>query len=518
MKISYADGRFTCHCSFQEKDAARAAGFQWNMEERVWFTSKVAVAARLRSHFDATSEKELSRLSIAWAPWTGRFVFPEGLRPEPFQLKGARWSIERNRSYNAFRPGLGKTVIAALVQNVTDGASLYICPPYMVENVDEEWRKWTFEVPYCEPKRASFGPFDVAWPPDVWVYPDTRLYVMKTQNGREILRLHPELMDWIVSHKTRGNPLTLFIDEAHRYKSEAAKRTKAIFELAKAFDKVVYLSGTPMPNRPIELWPVLSNSAPETIDYMGWEEYGRRYCAGFRNGYGWDFTGASNVEELATRVQKNFMYSLKKEDALTLPPITEELLLVGKNLPPKVAELDRQILKAFSPNDLMGYLAPNDHLATYRKELGTLKVPAAVAYIQNLLVDTDEALLVFAIHKNVIRMLAEKLKKHLPIVVTGDVDPRARQSMVEEFQRNEKRRVFLANIQAGGTGFTLTKATRVIFVEFSYAPADNDQARDRAHRMGQTSSVLVQYLCYKNSVDRSVIETILRKKKSTVLL
>lgn len=518
MKVTHADGRFICHCTFHEKDEARRAGFHWDMEEKIWFTRKVSVAAGLRSHFDASAVKELSRLSISWAPWSGRFVYPPLLTPKDFQLKGAVWSLERNRSYNAFRPGLGKTVTAALVQNVTDGATLYVCPPYLVDSVTEEWRKWTFEAPYAEPKRASFGPFDVEWPPPVWVYPDTMLYTVREEKGREILSLHPELMDWITSHRKLGHKLTLFVDEAHRFKSETAKRTKAVFELARAFDKVVFLSGTPMPNRPIELWPVISNCAPETIDYMAWEEYGKRYCAGYRNGYGWDFSGASNVEELAERVQKNFMFSLKKEDALKLPAITEELLLVGQNLPAKVAELDRFVLKAFSPEDLMGHLAPNEHLSTYRRELGLLKVKPAVSFVQNLLTDTDDSVLVFAIHKGTIRKLAEGLKKFKPIVVTGDVAARERQAMVDEFQQDPERRLFLANIQAGGTGYTLTKARRVLFVEFSWSDADNQQARDRAHRIGQEQPVLAQYLVYKNSVDRTVIETVLRKRKSTVLV
>lgn len=544
LKVTYADGRFICHSAERdERNRAKSAGFQWDRERNELFTSKVLVAAKLRDHMDATSVKELSRQSISWSPWLGRFVYPAGLTPREHQFTGARWALERNRSYIAHEPGLGKTITASLIQNVTDGAALYLCPPYMVDNVDEELKKWTFEMPYAEPSRASFGPCDPEWPPPLWIYPDSMLFQtewleapadgpltppkgciivgwkkMKGKRVLEVFRMHPEIRAFIKAHKELGHKLTLFVDEAHRFKSEFAKRARSLFALTRLFDKIVYLSGTPMPNRPIELWPVLSNSAPETIDYMSWEDYGRRYCAGYRNGFGWDFSGASNVEELAAKVQKNFMHSLSKEEALDLPPLTEELLLIGKNLTPKVAQMDREVLRQFSPDDLMGHIAVNDHLATYRKELGILKAPHAVSFINNLLTDTDEAILIFAIHKEVIRKLAEGLKKHHPIVVTGSVDVRERQAMVDEFQRNPRRRLFMANIQAGGTGYTLTKATRALFVEFSWSGADNDQARDRIHRIGQTSSVLAQYMVFKNSVDRRVIEAVLRKQKSTRLM
>jgi SNF2 family DNA or RNA helicase len=73
----------------------------------------------------------------------------------------------------------------------------------------------------------------------------------------------------------------------------------------------------------------------------------------------------------------------------------------------------------------------------------------------------------------------------------------------------------IGNYKAMGVGFTLTRATRVIFVEYSWNPAENEQAADRAHRIGQTETVFVQYMVYKDSVDKKVIERILKKREGS---
>ncbi len=97
-------------------------------------------------------------------------------------------------------------------------------------------------------------------------------------------------------------------------------------------------------------------------------------------------------------------------------------------------------------------------------------------------------------------------------MITGDVLKAKRQPLVDEFQKNPKRRLLIGNIEACGLGFTLTKATRVLFVEFSWVDGQNGQASDRAHRIGQNQSVLVQYVVLKDSFDRQRMETLLRKR------
>lgn len=403
----------------------------------------------------------------------------------PFQETAIQWALSRDKSYLALDPGLGKTIIAASIARALPNIHVYyICPPFLVKNTQYEFDKW---APGTK----------------LTIIPDSKLHTF---------HYAPEQDDEI-----------LFLDEAHRVKSDSARRTKAFFKLAEFFTKIVYLSGTPVPNRPMELFTILKHSAPETIQGMDKFDYGMRYCAGFQRRIGtgqrvWDFTGASNVPELATKVKKNFMLRMRKEDVLKeLPPKTEEVVIIGEDLTPALTQMDKQILKILPAKDLIkgAFFSEDLHISTYRKELGLLKAEASIKYIKYLLTETEENILVFAHHKAVIEKLKEEMAEYDPVVISGETKIGDRNDLVQTFQNQKEHRLFIGNILAAGVGFTLTKATRVIFVEFSWVPGDNIQASDRAHRIGQKNNVLVQYLVYKNSIDRTVIEAILNKQQTT---
>lgn len=517
MNIEYKSGQFICRCSFEERGLPKDAGFFWDPLNKIWYTTHYGSAARLEAYLNDEARTILSKKRLRIDSWTGPLSVPRTEKLLPFQETAVRFALSRNRSYLALDPGLGKTPIAAVTAATLNHfkpiAGIYICPPFLALNTEAEFSKWAPELPIAPFKSGKHSWF--------MVLPDSILH-------REVIQ--DEIRKFTKQVKSMGYHTVLFVDEAHKFKNDSASRTASLFGpkdrpggLAALFDRVVYLSGTPMPNRPIELFPVLSHSAPQTIDYMNRFEYGVKYCAAFENKWGWDFSGASNIDELAKNVLGSFMLRYKKKEVLKdLPPKTEEMVLLDGTLTPRLAKMSHVILEKFSPEDLMKnqiqlYLETDTlHLATYRRELGVIKAKNAARYIEYLLTEyEDESILVFAIHKEVVAILKQELSDHSPLVVTGDTRMELRNAMVQEFQSHPKRRLFIGNIQAAGTGFTLTKATRVVFVEFSWVPADNDQASDRAHRIGQSENVLVQYLVYKNSVDKAVIETVLRKKKVT---
>lgn len=473
MRVKFLEKVFVCECKYSERETPKAAGFRWHPGDKRWYTPTYTVAARLREHFDESARIELHRKLLTVTPWSGDVPFPPTETPLQFQLDAVRFALERNRSYLALDPGLGKTICAAIISNALKLPAVYICPPFLLKNVDAEMKRW------CTGKMPI-------------VFPDTQL-----ENF----------------HSTTNK--LLFVDEAHRFKNDASQRTKFLFnKILPLFDKVVFLSGTPMPNRPIELFPVLSHAAPETIDNMSKFEFGRKYCAGYKGKWGWDFSGASNVKELAAQVMGKFMLRLKKEDVLKeLPPKTHEMVFLSGDLPPSVTEFDKKILGENSGEDVMKAALGEDHIASYRRELGLAKVPHAVEYLDFILESTDESVLVFAIHKDVIHQMAHALRKYTPFIITGEVKTDYRQDIANAFQ-NGKSRVLLLNIQAGGIGFNLTRANRVVFVEFSWVPGENDQASDRAHRIGQKDNVLCQYLVYRDSIDAKVLESNFRKRKT----
>lgn len=521
MRVVFTSGTFKCRCAFESRHIPKEAGFRWDNNFKVWFTHDYGVASRLEPYLDDTAKQELAKVRLRVDTWTGGISVPPSEKLMDFQENAVLFALSRNRSYLGLDPGLGKTPIAAVItqtlfNHLPNGISvLYICPPFLTRNTEMEFNKWApaVDVGHFPSRGQELIPHQMEIVPDSIILRD---------------EVQEAIQDFAARAEKLGRTTVLFVDEAHRFKNHQARRTQALFGgqkkigIASMFSKVVYLSGTPMPNRPIELFPVLNHSAPQTIHHMNWFEYAHKYCAAYETEWGWDYSGSSNLEQLVSQVVGTFMLRYRKADVLTsLPPKTEEMVVLSENMNPRLTKLSKEILSTLSPHDLMkGSISvqlgkDQLHLSTYRKELGIHKASACADFIKFLLEETDEAILVFAIHKEVIAYLNQELLKFNPLVITGDTRMEVRHEYVKTFQIDPTRRVFIGNIQAAGTGLTLTKATRVVFAEFSWVPSDNDQASDRAHRIGQQDNVFVQYLVYENSVDKAVIGTVLRKKKVT---
>lgn len=498
MKISFSHGKFICAKGWGPRtDAAlKIAGFEFDVEKKAWVTPRLRTAIRFKKHFAVSAQNYMNARLLKIKPWTGSLSVPRGFKLKDFQEEAAIFALSRNKSYLALDPGLGKGVIAAVIARTLRGPVFYVCPPALVENVKAELEKWSV--------------------PHYYIIPDSTVH--RSEVYRHIKKTIALCMGY-----SCGDPL-LVVDEAHRFKTITALRarhmfgTKKIPGIQQLFDRQVWMSGTPLENRPIELYPVLSKVAPETIDFMNMNEYGKKYCAGFEemdfNGNPeWNYKGASNMDELSQRVKKTFMLRLRKEDVLKeLPPKQREIILLGKN-PPQLLKMERAALAEHSPKDLVREKM-SSNLSRYRHQLGLLKVKPAAEYIRTVLEGTIDPLIVFAYHQDVIALLAEKLKDYKPLTITGNDSREQKQRIVSQFQDGESP-LLIANYLAGGLGFTLTRAPGAIAVEWSWVPGQNEQFEDRIHRIGQMMPVWIHYLVYQNSLDRTLLETNFRKKRVT---
>lgn len=529
---------FIFHCDYLNRHLAKNAGLKWNIYDRRWWTRDAGVAEGLREYADESAKEELEKTVLRVEPWPAPLTpVPECLELLPHQVGAIQYALARNRCYLGMDPGLGKTIVAARVFEELSRAQsgtrcIYACPPFLVQNVIREFKKWAPHAQVGAPRVVrGKKEFPNAQLFNVFLLPDSLLSVSNPEPILEACR----------AFMSDATTRLLFVDEAHRFKNETTGRTRTLLgsrsvprPLISCADRIIYMSGTPMPNRPMELYPILSRSAPGTIHGLSHHQFGVRYCSAHRTSFGWDYSGASNVDELAKRVIGPFMLRQKKE-LLNLPAKIEEVFtLDAVRLPSDAAKLDAALAKVFEAPSasagaisdeallkrVLAFNADKDageelHVATYRRLLGEAKVPAAIEYLYSILEDSpDEAILVFALHRSVIQELEQGLKKFYPLVVTGDTPVKDRQAIVNAFQEQPLHRVFLGNIQAAGIGFTLTRATRVVFAEYSWVPGENDQASDRAHRIGQKNTVLVQYLVHPHSIDTKVIETLLRKRKT----
>lgn len=504
-KLIVKDGLFCFVGAFGDRDKARKAGFRWDTARKAWVTSEMAAAVRLRSIAVGRAKTILERATLRIEPWLSPLPpTPEGKTLFKHQLEAIRFALGRSRSYLGLDPGLGKTACAAVIAAAVKRTTIYVSPPFLVRNIVREFANWAPQLTTTVVQTAK--PFDIT--ADVFVVPDTLLT--------------RDVVDDITALTAPG---LVIVDEAHRFKNVQAQRTQALFGyrtmpgLVTGVPRHVYMSGTPMPNRPIELYAVLRAAAPETIDFADMNEYGQRFCGGYWDGRAWDFSGASNLPDLAVKViapTGPFMIRMKK-DLLQLPPKIEEIFLLSENASAEILELDKKVAREadFSGGvPRIHHENKDSHQAVYRRLLGEAKAKAILPYLKSLLEEGDEALLVFAYHKDAVRILEEGLAAFDPLVITGATPTAGRQDLVNEFQNNPRRRLFIANYLAAGTGFTLTKARRVVFVEFSWVPGDNDQAGDRTHRIGQTRSVLVQFVVYDKTLDNRVIETLIKKRRA----
>ena len=192
------------------------------------------------------------------------------------------------------------------------------------------------------------------------------------------------------------------------------------------------------------------------------------------------------------------------------------------DLPPKTSipidlEMNKAVdalLKRESELDItVEYLMENPAVpiggyATFRRELGILKIDTAKQHINNLR-DQQIDVVIFCYHKEVADTLAKFYKTE---ALTGDMAPTKRQIKVDSFQRDGG--VIIGTYGGMGTGFTLTRSSHVVLVELDYSPQMIEQATDRCHRIGQSETVSVYSLLWKKGLERQLYQKL--KSKSRV--
>lgn len=274
---------------------------------------------------------------------------------------------------------------------------------------------------------------------------------------------------------------------------------------------LIALTGTPVLNRPAEIFPLLRAVRPD--EYQNFFAFAKRYCDAHPGSFGWDFSGCSNVEELRGKLQDVMVRREKANVLKDLPAkrrVTIEVELSNAKDYRAAARRERDNLEdAFDKRDAGAALVVLNRL---RRMAGWGKVEAAQEWVENFLLGGGQ-LIVFAHHKDVLDALRGELAKaSVPTVrVDGDVPVKERQAAVDAFQAGQAR-VFLGTPGAAGVGLTLTAASDVLFVEREWTPAVEEQAEDRAHRIGQEESVTAWYLTASDSIDAKFAQLVEKKR------
>jgi SWI/SNF-related matrix-associated actin-dependent regulator of chromatin subfamily A-like protein 1 len=307
----------------------------------------------------------------------------------------------------------------------------------------------------------------------------------------------------------------LILDEVHYTKTPSAKRTKAIKMLKKSIPHLIALSGTPIINRPIEAYTVLSMLDPTMPSYF---KYAQRYCGARHNGFGWDFNGASNTEELHTRLTSTIMIRRKKADVLIdLPDKLYSFVPLELKNPKNYRKAESNFIAWIAENKgadaakKAGNAEALVEIETLKQVAIAEKMEAAIEWIQNFL-EVDGKLVVFANHRSVIEELA-KTFPDISVKLDGSTPAKERQAVVDRFQNDDSCRLFIGNIQAAGIGITLTAASNVAFLELPWTPGALVQTEDRCHRIGQKDTVNIHYLLSSGTIEEEIAQMLDSKRK-----
>lgn len=390
----------------------------------------------------------------------------------PYQWSGVDFLARRDRAYLADEMGLGKTVQAIVAaSHINPGYVCVVCPASVQENWRREWKEW-------------YPHFDGG---------------MNIVSYAKLIRqpiLKPLPPDSLV-----------ILDEAHYCKSPGAKRTRAALQLAAEAERAWLLSGTPMPNDPRELWPIMKYLWPEIPLKFGIRtayDWMDKWCVWTQSDYGYRVWGTKpEAKKELGPLLKTFMLRRRlSEVALDLPPLRTTVQYLDRD--PRVAE------------EIETYADVQDnpeHMSTLRRLLGEYKAPKiARILVEELQYDPDLSMVVLYHHKKTGEVLRKAfynagIKK---AGFDGSTPALVRQAEIDTFQEG-KARVFLAQQEAAGTGITLTRASEIVLVEPSWSPAENDQAIKRIHRIGQTIPCRARLFAVPDSLDEALVGTLARK-------
>ena len=313
-------------------------------------------------------------------------------------------------------------------------------------------------------------------------------------------------------------PSVLIADEVHYIKNNAAKRTKTFKKLAKICPHLIGLSGTPIENRPVEIYNIVNLIDPNFMpNFM---KFVHKFCGARHNGFGWDYSGATNTQELHNKLTSSIMLRRLKKDVLKdLPPKLSSFVPIALDNRAEYFEAEQNFIK-YIKETKGAEKAKKAASAQALTEVSLLKQLAVAGALKNSIewikefLESGEKLIIFATHKFVIEALMLEFN-NIAVKIDGSVATNKRQAIVDRFQADSKVKLFVGNIKAAGVGLTLTAASNVVFLELPWTPSQVDQASDRAHRIGQLNAVTIWFLLPVNTIMEKIAK-LLDKKRKTV--
>ncbi len=431
---------------------------------------------------------------------------PAGLRAElrPYQRAGFQWMrFLREMDLSGILAddmGLGKTVQALAAILDAGGSSLVVAPTSVVQNWVAEAARFTPDLRvnlYHGPGRSLDGEADL------------------TITTYALLRLDLDLLK-------QKRWTYVILDEAQTIKNPASQTARAACAL-NAQHRLA-LTGTPVENRLEELWSLFRFLMPGLLGTL--RTFKERFVRPIENG------DAKARRALRARVRPYVLRRMKAQVATELPPLTEQVLRC--ELSPAQRQLYDTVRLAAREDVQRALRVRGTRGATFQVLEALLRMrqaccdpallpghyddsigSAKLDRLEDLLVEVvleEHKALVFSQWTSLLDRVEPRLRKLGIAWVRLDGATRDRQQVIERFQAEDGPPVFLLSLKAGGTGLNLTAADYVIHLDPWWNPAVEQQATDRAHRIGQTKPVVSYKLIARGTVEERILELQASKK------
>ncbi len=412
-------------------------------------------------------------------------IFPNGLKPYPFQITGVGWLVQHRQALLADQMGLGKTIQAIIAMRILFRRGelqrvLVVCPASMTNVWERELKSW---APELRPVRVQGSQ---------WLRLD-------------IWKAHSEI--YIVSYETLRNDIAQLasnrfdlcvLDEAQKIKNPQTKTHRAMKRLKPQYSWA--LTGTPIENKVDDVVAIFDILKPELF--------------------------ANDELKLSSVVRRKIKpYLLRRtiEDAqLELPELTHQnhwldLLPTQRTSYDElenqgVEDIERRGDKATRIH-ILALITQLKQICNYDDESGqSCKLNFLRDELQSLVDDNDKALVFSQYPVKTLKKIQPKLQEFDPLIYDGTLSSTKRDEVVFRFQESDNSMALLMSVRAGGMGLTLTRANHVFHFDHWWNPAIVDQASARVRRIGQKKPVFVHSLYASNTIEERIFNLLEEKK------
>ncbi len=416
--------------------------------------------------------------------------FPIGKQLFPFQSDGVSFLIRHENALLADEMGLGKSIQAIiatrlLLKSKIIENSLIVCPKSVLVDWETKFEEWAPELSLT----MISGPLNKRR--ELWNSED-QIFLVTYDTLREDALSDDE------KQTMPSNFDLIILDEVQRIKNSSTKLFNAI-NLING-QRRWGLSGTPLENRVEELSTIFSYIKPGLFST----------------------TEVNNPLYVKTAIEPFVLRRVKQTVLRNLPEkIHDEILL---DLEPKqraayhMAEKEGIIMikekgKLATVTHVLALISKLKQICNLEPESGeSCKLNYLIEMLENLS-ETDEKMLVFSQYpEKTLRLIEPRLKRFNPLIYHGLLSSKEREAIIERFNEDEKIKLLLMSVKAGGLGLTLTRANYVVHFDSWWNPAIMAQAEDRTHRIGQINNVFVTSLITKSTIERR-IQIILEEKR-----